>query len=163
MSKALEIAKERFAKGEITKDEFDEIKFELSSDVETAVQSNDLSPSEVTSVKSEKGNSGFNILKFWWVAVIVLLYLGYASIKNQLIIENLSADSPLFGATTVSAVVYNKGASREYSYHVLKKPSETKHCRGSFFIGKNERRSIKFQCNALTNFNGKFTLITSTN
>lgn len=116
----------------------------------------------LSNVTPEQSKDNFNIWSLWWVIPLVLLYLGYTSIKNNLVIENLSSNSPLFEATTVSAVIYNNGPSKQYRYYVQKGNSEVEHCPGQFFIGEGERRKIEFRCNALTGYSGKFYFQTTT-
>lgn len=158
MSKAREILDERLAKGEISIDEhtnlvekFDKVDQPTHKPIEPAAAQTSTLPSKP-----------FNISKLWWVVPLVVIGVWFSSAKNNLVIEKLSSDSPLFADTTVTAIVYNNGSSKQYSYHVEKGSSETPHCRGNFFIGENERRTIQFQCAALTNYTGKFRFETST-
>lgn len=158
MSKAREILDERLAKGEISIEEHAKLTEKLGK-----VDQQNLKPTEPAAAQtSTPPSKPFNIAKLWWVIPLVVIGIWFSSAKNNLVIEKLSADSPLFAATTVTAVVYNKGGSKQYSYHVEKGSSETPHCRGNFFIGENERRTIQFQCAALTNYTGKFRFETST-
>jgi len=146
MTKAREIAEERFAKGEISKEELDTILDSLG--VKPDIQDDG------------DAQTAFDIKKLGWIIPIVFLFWGYNSLKNELVIESLSADSPLFGVATVKSTLFNKGGEQEYSFHVEKGNSETKYCEGRIFIAEKERRQISFKCSALNNYTGNFRLIT---
>lgn len=64
MSKALEIAEERFAKGEINKEELEEIKFALTDN-----------KTDTTKSEKEKNNTGIGSIVFIVLGVIVVLWI----------------------------------------------------------------------------------------
>jgi len=148
MSEARNILDARLAKGEITEEEYDKLRERLAEP----------KPEVPNFIKN---TSNFNIKKFWWVIPIALVVFGYFSIKNDLVIENLSSESSLFADTTVTATLYNQGGSNRYNYWVTKGTSETAYCKGQIFINAGERRNISFKCPDLTNYTGRFKLITS--
>jgi hypothetical protein len=158
MTEALQILDARLAKGEITEEQYEKLRARilLSSPEPAPTATVAAQPTTVT-----KSPPNFNLIKFWWIIPIVGLAVGYFSIKNDLVIENLSSDSPFFGDTTVTATLYNQGGGNRYSYWVTKGTSETAYCKGQIFIGSGERRNISFRCPDLTNYNGRFKLITS--
>lgn len=149
MSEARKTLDERLAKGEISLEEHAKL-------VSAIHAHNAPGASPSSAAKS------INIAKFWWVIPIILIVLWISSMKNNLVIENISSNSPLFADTTVTAVVYNNGSAREHSYHIEKGSSKSPHCNGRFFIGANERRTLRFQCAALTGYTGRFRFVRNT-
>ena len=95
-----------------------------------------------------------------WVGggVLAAVVIGAIIPDNTIKIEKLSSWDPLIGIPTVTAEMVNTGNSMRINYWVKKRGSETKHCRGSTLFATNERRTLKFNCNALKGYNGTFTL-----
>lgn len=158
MSKARDILDERLARGEISEEEHRSLSEKIKGSDFKAQDA----PTPISEARTASAGTSFKLWKLWPIIPILLVIVVYSSIKNNLVIENLSSNSPFFEATTVTAVVYNNGPAKRYRYWVVKGDSKTEPCPGNFFIGKNERRTIRFQCAALTTYNGRFGFRTST-
>ncbi len=93
---------------------------------------------------------------------IVLIAVVFTLLPTRTVVQvsDIKAETGLIGPPRVTAIFHNSAAAVDIGYWIETDATKTRHCPGRTRLGEGERRTITFECPALANHSGQFTLRT---